>query len=95
MTQLPNGSVLLNMRHKSSPHTGRAIALSHDGGECASVTGHASDRYGPALRAAWLHTHRVGAAKRDRGLTPSLHPSVPPSLPPSLPPRLDLQPDYV
>lgn len=34
MTQLPNGSVLLNMRHQSAPHTGRAVAISHDGGAC-------------------------------------------------------------
>ena len=33
LTQLPNGSVLLNMRHKASLERGRAIAVSHDGGE--------------------------------------------------------------
>jgi len=32
LTQLPNGSVLLNMRHKQSPSRGRAVAVSHDGG---------------------------------------------------------------
>jgi len=32
LTQLANGSVLLNMRHTSSPKTGRAIAISHDDG---------------------------------------------------------------
>ena len=38
MTQLPNGSVLLNMRHQSSPHTGRAVSVSHDGGKRFGVT---------------------------------------------------------
>jgi sialidase-1 len=33
LTQLPNGSVLLNMRHRSSPSVGRAVAISHDDGE--------------------------------------------------------------
>ncbi|KAL1515325.1 hypothetical protein AB1Y20_001956 [Prymnesium parvum] len=33
LTQLPNGSVLLNMRHLRSPLLGRALAVSHDGGE--------------------------------------------------------------
>ena len=33
LTQLPNGSVLLNMRHRQSPVKGRAVALSNDGGE--------------------------------------------------------------
>mmetsp|Transcript_11440 Transcript_11440/g.30162 ORF Transcript_11440/g.30162 Transcript_11440/m.30162 type:complete len:145 (-) Transcript_11440:170-604(-) len=33
LTQLPNGSVLLNMRHRQSPVKGRAVALSDDGGE--------------------------------------------------------------
>ena len=33
LTQLPNGSVLLNMRHRASPSKGRAIALSQDGGD--------------------------------------------------------------
>ena len=33
LTELPNGHVLLNMRHRSSPQVGRAIALSMDGGD--------------------------------------------------------------
>ena len=33
LTQLPNGSVLLNMRHRDAPTKGRARALSNDGGE--------------------------------------------------------------
>ena len=33
LTQLPNGSVLLNMRHRSSPSDGRGVAVSLDGGE--------------------------------------------------------------
>lgn len=32
MTQLPNGSVLLNMRHQTSPQVGRGIAVSNDNG---------------------------------------------------------------
>merc|ERR1740139_515269 len=32
LTQLPNGSVLLNMRHRQSPSLGRAVAVSRDGG---------------------------------------------------------------
>jgi len=32
LTQLPNGSVLLNMRHRQSPKLGRAVARSDDGG---------------------------------------------------------------
>lgn len=32
MTQLPNGSVMLNMRHTASKTVGRAIAVSHDNG---------------------------------------------------------------
>ena len=32
LTQLPNGSVLLNMRHTSSKTTGRAVAVSNDDG---------------------------------------------------------------
>ena len=36
LTQLPNGSVLANMRHKTSPSVGRGIAISHDGGETFS-----------------------------------------------------------
>ena len=33
ITQLPNGSVLINMRHTQSPKLGRATALSDNGGE--------------------------------------------------------------
>ena len=33
MTQLPNGSVLLNMRHQASKTKGRAYAISTDAGE--------------------------------------------------------------
>jgi len=33
LTQLPNGSVLLNMRHRQSPKIGRGVAVSDDGGE--------------------------------------------------------------
>lgn len=33
LTQLPNGSVLLNMRHRESPKLGRAVAVSLDDGE--------------------------------------------------------------
>ena len=33
LTQLPNGSVLLNMRHQKSPSKGRGVALSLDGGD--------------------------------------------------------------
>ena len=32
LTQLPNGSVLLNMRHRDSKTNGRAIAVSNDAG---------------------------------------------------------------
>jgi hypothetical protein len=32
LTQLTNGSVLLNMRHRSAPSLGRGIAISHDDG---------------------------------------------------------------
>ena len=32
LTQLSNGSVLLNMRHRTSPSLGRGIAISHDNG---------------------------------------------------------------
>jgi len=44
LTQLPNGSVQLNMRHTSSPTTGRAVALSSDGGATFGPI-----RYDPAL----------------------------------------------
>lgn len=33
MTQLKNGSVLVNMRHTSSPSIGRGVSVSNDGGE--------------------------------------------------------------
>lgn len=32
LTQLPNGSIMANMRHKSSPTLGRGVAVSNDGG---------------------------------------------------------------
>jgi sialidase-1 len=37
LTQLANGSVLLNMRHRSSPSVGRGVARSNDGGETWSA----------------------------------------------------------
>ena len=33
MAQLPNGSVLLMMRHRAEARQGKAVAISHDGGE--------------------------------------------------------------
>lgn len=36
LTQLSNGSVLLNMRHRDSSSLGRAVAISHDEGETFS-----------------------------------------------------------
>ena len=33
LTQLPDGAVLLNMRHQNAPSLGRAFAISSDGGE--------------------------------------------------------------
>ena len=38
MTQLPNGNVLLNMRHTAAPKLGRAVAVSHDGAEATTFT---------------------------------------------------------
>jgi len=32
LTQLPNGSVLANMRHQNSTHIGRGVSISEDGG---------------------------------------------------------------
>ena len=52
LTQLPNGSVLLNMRHTSSPKTGRAIALSRDDGQTFTNISYDSTLESPVCQAS-------------------------------------------
>ena len=54
MTQLTNGSVLLNMRHTSSPQVGRAIAVSNDDGVTFSPITYDSALISPVCQASIL-----------------------------------------
>lgn len=52
LTQLANGSLLLNMRHRTSPSVGRGIARSSDGGETWSATTYDSVLISPVCQAS-------------------------------------------
>mgnify|MGYP003950411995 CR=1 FL=1 len=52
LTELPNGDVLLNMRHRSSPVAGRAVALSTDGGDTFGNVTYDKALVGPVCQAS-------------------------------------------
>ena len=52
LTQLPNGSVMLNMRHQASPKLGRAVAVSHDAGETWSNISYDAALVSPVCQAS-------------------------------------------
>merc|ERR1719267_382110 len=54
MTQLQNGSVLLNMRHQASKTLGRAVTLSHDGGMTFSNITYDHELISPVCQASIL-----------------------------------------
>ena len=52
LTQLPNGSVLLNSRHTASPKEGRAVAVSNDGGDTFGPLGYDKTLISPVCQAS-------------------------------------------
>lgn len=54
MAQLPNGSVMLNMRHTHAPQLGRAIAVSHDDGLTFGPLEHDAALISPICQASLL-----------------------------------------
>ena len=52
LTQLSNGSILLNMRHRSAPQLGRGIAISHDDGATFSAITYDAKLISPVCQAS-------------------------------------------
>ena len=58
MTQLPNGNLMLNMRHQNAKTLGRGVAFSADNGETWSVTPSLPRARAPARLLLCPHTPR-------------------------------------
>ena len=54
MTQLPNGSIALNMRHLTAGRVGRAVSISHDDGDSWSPITYNPDLISPVCQASIL-----------------------------------------